>query len=332
MQVYLAAGFVPPFAASLLFLLFFLLTSQIFRLVQLIVTQDAAIATVLGLFTHITVSFLPLSIPPAALFATIFCLNRLSADSEIIAMQSFGFSRRGLLKPFLFIGIVVAAVVFSLGRNLIPQSKALFKATVTKMTSEGVLTNVREKVFFTDIPGVVLFAERVAQKGNFLSDVFIRYRDGDGDERIIMAEEGRLVRRYFSESQTPAMRIRLRRGNIIQYDKNHENMEKSLFEVYDFPILEGGRHMGFVTKDAMRSNEELSKHIENSKTELSRLEGKKDKTASDHHRIGNIRKNLARGQIEYWNRINTPIVCLVFIILGLGLGIKGAGEGKGILR
>ena len=327
LQMYLAASFIPPFVATLSFLLFFLLTSQIFNLVGIIVNQDVIFTSVLALFFHIVVSFLPLSIPSAAFFATIFCLNRLSTDSEIIAMQSFGFSRWDILKPFLFMGVTVAIAVFFLGRNLVPHSKVSFTDTMARLTSEGVLTNVRAKTFFTDIPNVVLFAENVAEKGNQLFDVFIRYKDRGGTERVIMAKEGRLVRQYFSEDQTPAMRIRLRKGNIIQYDKNHQDMEKVHFETYDFPILEGGRQLGFVTKDAMRSNEILSSHIEKVKNELYTLMINEKKTAQDKARIEELQKSLAKGQIEYWNRINTPILCLVFTVLGLGLGIKG-GRGR----
>ena len=326
LQLYLAASFIPPFVLSLFFFLFFLLTGQLFKLIQIVVNKDVAWGVIFELLLHIMISFLPMAIPLSTLFATIYCLNKLSGDSEIVAMRSFGLSKGDILRPFILIGLVISIAIFALGRNLIPHSKTLFKNTIIRLTSKGVLTNVRPSNFFTDIPNVVLFAGDVSNRGDNLFDVFIRYMDNN-NERVIIAREGILIRQYFSETQTPTLRLKLTDGNIIKYDKNHRDVEKILFETYDFPIVEGGQQLGFVTKDGMRSNETLSKYIEDNKAELEKISQKKEQSTHDQGRLEHIKGLLPKAQIEYWGRFNTPLLCLVFIFLGPGLGIKG-GRGK----
>ena len=49
---------------------------------------------------HLCVSFLPISIPLAGLFAMIYAMGKLSDDAEIIALRSFGFSKYKLFAPF----------------------------------------------------------------------------------------------------------------------------------------------------------------------------------------------------------------------------------------
>ena len=327
LQFYLAANFIPPFVGGLLFFLFFLLTGQLFRLIRIVVNKDVAFSVVLELILHTMISFLPMAVPLSIFFAALYCLGKLSEDSEIIAMRSFGLTRNQFARPFLLLGLVIAVALFSLGRNLIPHSKALFKNTIIRLTSRGMLANIKSGVFFTEIPRVVLFADEVSNGGDDLSRVFIHYTDEEEDERVIMAKEGKLIRQYFSETQTPTFRLRLKDGNMIKYAKNHGDMDKILFESHDFPLAEGGEQMGFVTRDGMRSNSALSAHIEKHKRELDELLKIGKKSDKQRHRIRAIETILPRAQIEYWSRFNTPLLCLVFILLGVGLGIKG-GRGR----
>ena len=168
---YLAAHFILPFLTSTVFFVLFLLTSQLFRLADVFVTKSSGLTDVLLLFGHIAVSFLPMAIPLSALFASLYTMNKMSEDSEIVAMRSFGLTKWQLFKPFLMLGIFISIAVFSLNRNLIPHSKALFKNTVIRMTSQGMALNLQSGIFFTDVPGVILFAEEV-----FDNEEIIRFK------------------------------------------------------------------------------------------------------------------------------------------------------------
>ena len=322
LQFYLAASFVPPFTISLLFFLFFLLVGRLFRLIQIVVNTNVEYSVIIELMVHIMLSFLPISTPFSILFATIFCLNKLSNDSEIIAMQSFGFSKWDILKPFLIIGLTISVSIFFLGSTLVPYSKTLFKNMVTQLSSKGMFMNIKSKIFFTDIPNIILFAKEVSNDGNDLFEVFIRYKYENATERVIMAKRGHLIKQYFSTIQTPMLRLKLEDGNLVKYDKDRKDIEKILFKSYDFPILQGGQTLNFVTRNGMMSNKVLAQHIENNKAELSKLLSKKTLIYSDKRRLNDIQKELPKSQIEYWGRFNTPLLCLIFIFLGLGLGVK----------
>ena len=87
-QRYLAASFIPPFLISLVFFVSFLLTFQLFRITKILINKAVEVQAVFELVGHIALSFLPLAIPISAYFATIFTLNRLSEDSEVIALRS----------------------------------------------------------------------------------------------------------------------------------------------------------------------------------------------------------------------------------------------------
>lgn len=281
---------------------------------------------VLELMGHIALSFIPMAVPLSVLFATIYTLNKMSEDSEIVAMRSFGLRKTQLFAPFLFLGVLIAFLINTMGQELIPYSKTLFKNTIIQLTSKGMMTDIKAGQFFTEIPRVTLFAEEVENDGNILKDVFIRMNDKKGVEQLIYAEKGVLIKQTLSEQLTPSMRLNLTNGNIVKINKNKDELEKIIFNQYDFPIVSGGDVYGFVTKDSMRTNDELKKVISDYRDERSKLE-KDGLQDGEKRRYGEIMERLPRSELEYWSRINAGLQILTFVFIGFGLGIK-KGRGK----
>ncbi len=329
-QRYLAYNFIPPFFLSAFFFVAFLLTFQLFRLTRIITKKGVDLAQVLELVGHISISFLPMAIPLSAFFATIYTLNKLSEDSEIVAMRSFGTTKWSLLKPFLMVASVIAVTLFSMNINLIPHSKTLFKNTVIKLTSKGFLTDIKSEKFFTDIPGVTLFAEEVSEDSVILKNVFISTSNvKKGIDRVIFAKKGVLIKQVISGTSMPTLRFNLTDGNILKTEKSNGDVEKILFQEYDFPILTGGYTPGFVTKDAMRTNKELSSIIDESKKTLESLTKKESLTNEENIELNHIKARLPKTELEYWTRFNAPAQIFLFIFLGFSLGIKkGRGRTK----
>ncbi|EQC45828.1 permease, YjgP/YjgQ family [Bacteriovorax sp. BSW11_IV] len=270
--------------------------------------------------TQIAVSFLPMAIPLSAFFSIIYTLNKMSEDSEVVAMRSFGMTKFDLFKPYLIIGAFISMAVFSLNESLIPYSRTQYQNTLIKLTSKGVLIDIKPEQFFTEIPGVTLFAEHVEESGETLKNVFIKFaRSRDGSEQIIMAKKGVIIKHTDDEWDVPTLRMRLIDGNIFKTTVSGKK-EKVVFEKYEFPIIEGGGSIGLVTKTSMKTNSELSREIQEIEGTLKTNISEKEKD--------DLEGDLAKLQKEYWERFNMPVQCIVFIFLGFCLGIKQA-RGKG---
>lgn len=327
-QRYLAAHFIAPFLLSTSFFVTFLLTFQLFRLVQIVTNKGVEISAIFELMGHIAISFLPMAVPLSALFATIYTLNKLSEDSEIVAMRSFGLQKSHLVVPFAFLGLFIASMIFVLNRNLIPHSKTQFKNTVIRLTSQGNMTDIKSGQFFTEIPDVTLFAEEVTDGGTKLNDVFILQKKREG-EQVIFAKRGALIKQPVGQLRTPTLRLHLEEGNIVKFDNKGESIEKIIFGEYDFPVVSGGILPGFVTKDSMRSNAELKRVIDRRKKKLAKYSKKEKLTRGEEDDRNGILSRLPKSELEYWSRYNTPFQVLVFIFLGFSLGIKkGRGRTK----
>jgi lipopolysaccharide export system permease protein len=331
-QRYLAYHFIPPFTVSCLFFVGFLLTFQLFRILELVINKGVDFWTVLALTGHIAVSFLPTAIPLSVLIATIYTLNKLCEDSEIVAMRSFGMSKREIFYPYFVMGVTIAIGIFALNRSLIPASQTKFKNTIVKLTSRGMLADISSENFFTEIPGVTLFADEVKTGGTQLIGVFIHNQIGK-DSKIITAKRGALIKQYSGDFNIPSIRLHLKNGVITKTkDLKKGTIENIHFEEYDFPLMDDNFQPGFVARDSMRSSRELSNLVTNRKRRLKEFKKKSTQKSLTPEELAERREILrvkAKTELEYWTRINTPFQVLVFILIGFTMGIKkGRGRTK----
>ena len=307
LQKYMMVSFIPPFLVTCSFFVAFLLASQLFRFTTIVASKGIDLLGMLELAMHIGISFLPAAVPISVLFATMTTLGKLSEDSEIIAMRSFGLTKEKLLWPFILIALILSQSIFLLNHNLVPYSELFFRNTRIMLASKGVATNIQAGQFFTDIPNVILFSEQVDNGGLKMRDVFIRREGENGGDMVIFAESGVLIKQEFDGSSFPLLRLHLSNGNLFRTNSNGEDSDKILFKEYDFPLIEGEgtRAFGFIVKSSMLSSKELVHQIAEAKAEGIQ-EG-------DH---------LIKMQIEYWKRWNTSLQIMVFTLLGFTLGVK----------
>jgi lipopolysaccharide export system permease protein len=318
LQRYMGVRFLLPFVASCLFFTFFLMSFRLFKITEMVITKGLGLGVVLELTIYLIIYFLPAVIPISLFFAMIFSLNRLSEDSEIVVMRSIGISRFQLLSPFLVLGIILAIVVYFLNNSLVPASNKELRRGTTKLASKGMLADIKRGHFYTDIPNVVLFASNVTERGQSLSEVFIHMRTKDGKgEKVIVAKHGFLKKEGEDDWGAVDLRLRLEDGNIVDFAKSSERVEKIHFQAYDFPLTSSQLGSEISTKDSMRSNRELWKIMHTSKEEMERLQMDK--------------RSIIRSSLELYSRLNASLQCVLLVVLGLGLGVVRSRGGSKIV-
>lgn len=298
-----------------------------FRIISLIVTKGIEVGTVLGMVGNLSVSFFPLAAPLAVFFASIFTLNKLSDDSEIIAMRSFGISKFKIYSPFLIVSFLIGLTVFSLNSVYIPKANANFRNTILKLTSTGMLTSIKAGQFFTDIPDATLFAEGVSEDGSNFEEVFLHVKDKSNvQQRIIFSKKGSLIKLNSDGMSPPSLRLHLFDGNIVKIDSEGKEVEKILFQEYDFPVFSAEAASTLLDKDSMKTNTELVKTIETREKDYIYNERTPPKNDEEKRQRFEARKSIVKSQIEYFGRFITLPQIMLFVLLGFSLGIK---KGRG---
>ncbi|HEX2552944.1 MAG TPA: LPS export ABC transporter permease LptF [Microvirga sp.] len=129
-------------------------------------------------------------IAPVALFiATVYALNRLNGDSELIVMSAAGMRPRRILRPFLTLGAVVSLTVAISSFYLTPASFQELRELITKVRADF-LANVVKEGQFTAVDKDITFHFR-ERAGDALLGIFIQDRRERDKPLVYMAERGR---------------------------------------------------------------------------------------------------------------------------------------------
>lgn len=284
---------------------------------ELLVTRDISLWFTLKLIGNIALTFVPLSLPIAVFFSTIFCMNRLSSDSEYIAMRAGGMTKFRIILPFLIIAGLLSCSVYQLNQNLIPRSNFEFKRKLNYLTSSGVLAGIKEGQFFNLIPNFTLFANKASKYGRNLEGVFLHLKESEKglDEKAIFSERGEILFERNSTDLTEALTLTLYDGNIVGINPKKKELEKINFTKYVFPISKNQFDERVSLKENMLSSAELEEVLIMTPKEAKKV-----------YRFNE--KEFFNAKYEYWSRKNGALICFIFCFLGCTLGVSG-NRGKG---
>ncbi|MGQ3686116.1 MAG: LptF/LptG family permease [Candidatus Loosdrechtia sp.] len=164
------------------------------------------------LVLHLFIQALPYSIPSALLAATTISYGRMSADSEILAIQTSGIKINTITMPVLFIGIVFSAITLALCSEILPRSiyrvKLLQERAINTVLASR-LTSFQKK--FSLHPYQIYIGN--VENGMNKDIVIIEYVE-DYVTNVILAEEGYIT----MDEPEGKMFFTLHRGEFIQPD------------------------------------------------------------------------------------------------------------------
>jgi lipopolysaccharide export system permease protein len=130
MDRYLIAELLPPFLFGVgLFSSVAVTIGTLFDLMRKISDAGLAPAIAMKIFLLQLPYFVAFALPASMLLATLITYSRLSSDSELIALRSFGIHIYRLLMPAVCLGIVVTGTCFWLNEFVVPAAK--YEATQT---------------------------------------------------------------------------------------------------------------------------------------------------------------------------------------------------------
>jgi lipopolysaccharide export system permease protein len=155
---------------------------------------DGQSALVFLEFTLLTLpNVIRLVLPISAFAATVYVINRLASESELVVVQATGFSVFRLARPILMFGLMVTAMMMILTHVLVPASRSALALRTAEITENVTSRFLNEGQFMHPSSGVTLYIRRIAQNGE-LQDLFLS-DDRDKDQRVIYtARRALLVR------------------------------------------------------------------------------------------------------------------------------------------
>jgi lipopolysaccharide export system permease protein len=131
-----------------------------------------------------------LVLPIAAFAATLYVVNRLMQDSELVVMQATGFSAFRLARPVLYFGLCVMAMQMVLTNILVPASQRTLAARSAEISQNVTSRFLNDGQFIHPAPGVTLYIREISATGELI-DLFL------SDERNAEARLVHTARKAF---------------------------------------------------------------------------------------------------------------------------------------
>jgi lipopolysaccharide export system permease protein len=291
---YVLSQMIGPTALFALLMTTVVWLTQSLRLLDLVINRGQSAPTFVYLTFLILPSLLVVILPIAFFAGTLYALNKLSSDSELVVMWGAGFSRVQLGIPVFIAAGMVMLATYVCGLWLMPAGQRAVNEKVFSIRADIGAALLNQGEFNTPAKGLT---------------VFIRELDNDGHIHAVLVHDNRNRERpitYIAGSgqlaQTPeGARLIMYDGTIEQSAKNGAQLSVLKFKSYAFDLDQ----FATTTRGNGRDTNELY---------VNELFAPR---ADLPQRLKNA----------YWaeanNRLTAPLYCLMFALIALLAVVQG---------
>ncbi len=323
---YILREVVPPFLLGLLLFSFVLLMNQILILTEQIVTRGVSVAATLKLLAFLMPAILAFAVPMAVLMGILASLSRLSSDSEVTAFKTLGIGRARLLRPLFLFAVGGWLLASFLTLYLTPRSNALYVSQVLPR----VQFRIPPRVFNESLAQAVIFVQDLSGRDEMWENVLMSLKTDPHEPRLILARRGRL-------DVSPDLRrvtLSLTGGTDHSYpldapEKYKITFFQSLRE--DMPVEDLLASLSYAPTVREKDILELFRGETSVRHAIRELKRRGEGEGLDQ----TGRLELARRArehrfhwIEIHKRFALPFACLIFVFLGLPLGVTTRKGGR----
>ena len=281
-------------------LLTLLLTSVIWLvtslpLLDLVINRGQSAPTFLYLMLLELPSPLTIIMPFAFFFATLFTLQRLAADSELVVMASAGFSLRQLATPVLGAAAIVMMLTYACLLYLAPMGQRVLNDKLGDIRADMAGALLNEGDFNAAATGLTIFIRQLSNNGDLQGILVHDSRDKLRPVTYI-AEKGILA-------QTPTgPRLIMMDGTIENSAQNGKQLQVIQFQSETLNLDQfSGPAQYSSRKRSERFLGELLWPTEQNLTQLTR-----DQFYAEAH-----------------DRLSQPLYCIAFALIALAAAVRG---------
>jgi len=293
-----------PLLACLSALAALALLTQSLQTLDLIVENRQSALT----FLYITILALPqligIIMPLAVFMATLYALNRLNMDSELIVAKASGVSPWQIASPAIRLGMYALIAHLIINLAIQPFAFRQMRGEILKVRTDIASQMVRAGEFVTPTANLTVYAREIGSDGS-MKDVLIYDARGESGATMHTAKSG-----YITRNEDTA-RLTLISGNVQQM-LDDGALDLVAFETYQIDLSD------IMAMDSVLRLKTSDRYLH----ELLRPDPRE-------YANGKFRRELAA---EGHSRLATPIYNLALVMLALCFMIRGEHQRMGYGR
>ena len=352
---YLVKDTLFSFLVAFLFFFFVFFINHLLLMAKEILTKQVPIHQVILLVLYGLPSVIAMAAPFASLMGTLMTVGRLSSDNEILIILSSGISYRMVFIPALAVGVVISIFSFLANDVLLPAGTVQFARLYRKILISTPALEL-EGNSVKRFKNTIIVTGPVT--GRSIDSIFILDRTGDGERRVIMANNAELkdggreglsidLQNVFIQSSKEVVRndYDYSFSDSLSYWVPQEDLIQTVSTVGPREMSSRDLRNNIVQKniDHNEKLDELYKRIlvhglnlENSLRKgttdeaWNRRENHANNYSNEYLAAMGAQKNqqLHIYRLEYYKKFSIPFGALSFVLLAVSLGLLAKKSGQ----
>ena len=132
-------------------------------------------------------------LPLAAVVASIYVMNRMTSDSELVVMQGTGFSPVRLIRPAVIFGVIVTVLTMVASHFLVPTAALITNQRQAEISQNLAARMLVEGRFQSPTSGLTIYIRDISRSGELL-DLFLSDTRDDLETMTYTASRAYLVK------------------------------------------------------------------------------------------------------------------------------------------
>src|SRR5262252_4344625 len=241
-------------------LAFIILTTLIFaqqaaRLSELILASSPPSGLILQVLGWIIPNVVTITLPMALLLGAMIALNRISADSELVASMASGRSLFQLTRPLVLLALGGALVTLILTLSVVPRSYRAIKSLRTRILLQELGSQIKPQSLNTNFPGYLLYVQDIDVKnGEWLGVFLLQENPETHNSRLLTAKRGQL---RLSDGPKTALDLQLSNGLSVTTSSDFSQHDLTSFQSLYIKLSDLGEAFPALQADDAQPAQEL---------------------------------------------------------------------------
>lgn len=235
-------SYLGPLVLTFFIITFVLMMNFLWRYIDELTGKGLGLGVIIELLLYATINLIPLGLPLAMLLAAIMTMGNLGENFELQAMKSSGMSLMRIMKPLIWVTLLMSIASFFLVNNLVPYANRKMTSILIDIRRQKQVLELKDGLFFNGIDDMSIRVEHQDPATGKLDNVLIYdNRSAGGNMTTTIAESGYI---RLSDDKRYLL-VTLYNGDNYQHTRNNQWYTKNAlrhdkFDVQDITIpMEG---------------------------------------------------------------------------------------------
>jgi LPS export ABC transporter permease LptF/LPS export ABC transporter permease LptG len=279
---------------------FVIFVPQLVQIMNVVARHSGDAHQIALLFLSAFPRVLTFSVPIGVLVGVLIGLGRMSADSELIAMNAAGMGLKRILIPVGALALLATGMTLCMTVWLGPISLRTLRSLEERLRSTQVSFEVQPRIFNEQFPHLVLYVQDISAAAMNWHGVFLAESDGGDVSPLTLAEDAIVV----ADRDQGKLQLHLRKGTVHESQtQGPEHYGLSVFSERDQALAIGNN--GTTQASVLATTEQPLRQL-----------------LTDHG------PKALESRVEFHRRFAFPVACLVFALVALPVGSRPRRGGR----